>query len=558
MPSEEPSPGEVLPESVATQKSVSDQPRWLHPTSFIFDVLSHIRSYVVPFLLALFGAAQDDLFWQYAALVIFVSSLIQTLLHYLTMRYRIAGADLVINSGLIFRRVRTIPIRKIQNLDLIQNPLHRLFRVAEVRVETASGAEADAILRVLSLRDVDLLRAELFPERGAVPLPATTPTRDQAEGSGGVDLGFVDGGVPNSTRESPRIEELLRVPFRWLAIAGLSSDRGLLLVGVAIGALFQFNDRWYRDETIWRAVTKYANTWTTVIFGLIALWLLLKLLSIGWFTLRFFDYRLTRIGNDLRLSSGLFTKVSATIPRQRIQFISIHRPLLFRWTGFATIKLETAGGWSKDGEGGTTGATRSWFVPVVPESEVSRLLGELRPGLDWNEQAQAWQPVSRRAGSRLMRVAVLTALLMTGAALVWNQRWGGFSAAIFVPAMVYWAIKKGRSHSYTRTPFGLAYRSGLLTRKLSLTFYERIQSVSLNQSPFDRRWRMATLNVDTAAAGPAEHRISIPFLEETFATDEFDQLRFLIARENSSINFKNETSVRTPDLETLGPIVAPS
>lgn len=558
MQSDETSGAEVPANSSIDQQSASDQPHWLHPTSFIFDVLSHVRSYVVPFLLALFGAAQDDLFWQYMALFILISSLIQTLLHYITMRYRIAGADLVINSGLIFRRVRTIPIRKIQNLDLIQNPLHRLFRVAEVRVETASGAEADAILRVLSLRDVDLLRAELFPERAASLNPSAvvfgkpSSLSDQGNESTAESVGT------NPVKETVRVEELLRVPFRWLAIAGLASDRGLLLVGVAIGAMFQFNDRWYRDETIWRAVTKYANTWTTVIIGLVAVWLLLKLLSIGWFTLRFFDYRLTRIGDDLRLSSGLFTRISATIPRQRIQFISIHRPMLFRWTGFATIKLETAGGWSKDGEGGTTGATRSWFVPVLPAAEVPRLLSELRPGLDWNEQAQTWQPVSRRAGARLMRIAILTALLMTLAAGVWSWPWGWFSALVFVPAMIYWAIKKGRSHSYTRTPFGLAYRSGLLTRKLSLTFYERIQSVSLNQTPFDRRWKMATLTVDTAAAGPAEHRISIPYLEERFAKEEFDQLRQLIARELPEANRSSQVTRTQPTLPAQFPAVAPS
>jgi putative membrane protein len=513
---------------------------------------------VVPFLLALFGAAQDDLFWQYMALIIFISSLIQTLLHYITMRYRIAGADLVINSGLIFRRVRTIPIRKIQNLDLIQNPLHRLFRVAEVRVETASGAEADAILRVLSLRDVDLLRAELFPERTASMAPSAVVSSEASSLSEQDDASTAEVVGASSAKESTRVEELLRVPFRWLAIAGLASDRGLLLVGVAIGAMFQFNDRWYRDETIWRAITKYANTWTTVIIGLVAVWLLLKLLSIGWFTLRFFDYRLTRIGDDLRLSSGLFTRISATIPRQRIQFISIHRPLLFRYLGFATIKLETAGGWSQDGEGGTTGATRSWFVPVVPATEVPRLLGELRPGLDWNEQSQAWQPVSRRAGARLMRIAILTALLMTVAAGVWSWPWGWFSALAFVPAMIYWAIKKGRSHSYTRTPFGLAYRSGLVTRKLSLTFYERIQSVSLNQTPFDRRWKMATLTIDTAAAGPAEHRISIPYLEESFAREEFDQLRQLIARENPEANRSRQVMLTQPAPPAQFPAVAPS
>jgi putative membrane protein len=507
-----------------------EQPRWLHPTSFIFDALSHIRSFVVPFLLALFGAAQDELFWQYFALVILILSLFRTGLHYLTLRYRIFGGELVINSGLIFRRVRTIPIRKIQNLDLIQNPLHRLFGVAEVRVETASGAEADAVLRVLSLSDVDQLRGVLFPEREAGPQPGTllpaSPVA-QSELVASENATAVD---PPAITAPSAVEHLLRIPLRWLALAGLSSERGLLLVGVALGALFQFNDRWFQDRAVWRLVNQYANTWTTVLLALAIGWILLKLLSIVWVTLRFFDYRLTRVGDDLRISFWLFTRVSATIPRQRIQFISIHRPLLFRWTGFSTIKLETAGGSGKEGEGGTTVATRSWFVPVVPDSEVPRLLQELRPDLEWHEADQPWQPVSPRAAARLMRVGVATGILLTIAAGVMYRPWGALAGLVLIPLLILWAIKKGRSHSYARTAFGVAYRSGLVTRKLSLTFYERIQSVSFKQSPFDRRWKMAVLAVDTAAAGPADHQIEIPMLPDDFARDEFAVLRELIAR----------------------------
>jgi putative membrane protein len=531
------------------REALGQQPRWLHPTSFIFDALSHIRSFVVPFLLALFGAAQDELFWQYFGLFILILSLVHTGLHYLTLRYRIVGGDLVINSGLIFRRVRTIPIRKIQNLDLIQNPLHRLFRVAEVRVETASGAEADAVLRVLSLNDVDQLRGALFPEQltgidqtapeSAVLLDSSAPR---------------ESGVParseqfGSAAASP-VEQLLRVPLRWLALAGLSSDRGLLLVGVAIGALFQFNDRWFQNRAVWRLLSQYANTWAAILVGLVIGWVLLKLLSIGWFTLRFFDYRLTRVGDDLRISSGLITRVSATIPRRRIQFISVHRPLLFRWTGFSMIKLETAGGSAKDGEGGTTTATRSWFVPVVPDSEVPRLLSELRPDLEWRESEQTWQPVSPRAAARLIRIGIATAALLTVAAGFMYQPWGALAGFAFFPLLILWAIKKGRSHSYARTPFGVAYRSGLLTRKLSLTFYERIQSVSFKQSPFDRRWKMAVLSVDTAAAGPAEHVIEIPLLQADFARDEFSALRELIARNGLArehVAREHVARVRTP------------
>ncbi|MFN9341151.1 MAG: hypothetical protein ACK6DB_01015, partial [Planctomycetota bacterium] len=44
-----------------------------------------------------------------------------------------------------------------------------------------------------------------------------------------------------------------------------------------------------------------------------------------------------------------------------------------------------------------------------------------------------------------------------------------------------------------------------------------------------RRWKMAVLSVDTAAAGPAEHVIEIPLLQADFARDEFSALRELIA-----------------------------
>jgi membrane protein YdbS with pleckstrin-like domain len=40
-----------------------------------------------------------------------------------------------------------------------------------------------------------------------------------------------------------------------------------------------------------------------------------------------------------------------------------------------------------------------------------------------------------------------------------------------------------------------------------------MQTVSMGQSPFDRRRRMASVAVDTAGAGNLGHRIHIPFLD---------------------------------------------
>jgi putative membrane protein len=73
----------------------------------------------------------------------------------------------------------------------------------------------------------------------------------------------------------------------------------------------------------------------------------------------------------------------------------------------------------------------------------------------------------------------------------------------------------------------VAFRSGVITRQTSATFFDKIQSVALSQSPFDRRWHMATLAVDTAGAGPAGHRIRVPYLEEDTARSA---LRYLSER----------------------------
>jgi membrane protein YdbS with pleckstrin-like domain len=46
--------------------------------------------------------------------------------------------------------------------------------------------------------------------------------------------------------------------------------------------------------------------------------------------------------------------------------------------------------------------------------------------------------------------------------------------------------------------------------------------VNLGQSPFDRRWRMASISADTAGGG--SHRITIPYLPLEEARTAFDDL----------------------------------
>jgi putative membrane protein len=287
---------------------------------------------------------------------------------------------------------------------------------------------------------------------------------------------------------------------------------------------------------------------TAAIVLALCLFLLLRLLGVSWYVLRFYDYHLTRTGNDLRISCGLFTKVSATIPRERVQVISVHRGFLMRWLKLAAIRIETAGGAGSENENAASTVSRRWFLPVIRESELAAVLEALRPSIaqDLPQLAKTsksdppssssashsdldWHSVSPLTERRLMRLTLIAVLLVSVMGWLFWKPWGLLAGPAIAPWLILLARKKSRSKKFARAEWGVAYQSGWLTQKMSLAFYDRIQALSVAQSPFDRRWKMASLVVDTAAAGPAEHAIDISYLDEQFAFMQFEELQQKIA-----------------------------
>ena len=60
-------------------------------------------------------------------------------------------------------------------------------------------------------------------------------------------------------------------------------------------------------------------------------------------------------------------------------------------------------------------------------------------------------------------------------------------------------------------------KSGWIWQATTLARVNKIQAVSMYQSPFDRRAAMARVRVDTAGSGAIAHRVDIPYLDREIA-----------------------------------------
>ncbi|MDH4037899.1 MAG: PH domain-containing protein [Candidatus Krumholzibacteria bacterium] len=492
----------------------------LHPLSPLFGIAAQLRGFILPAAVVFFAARSGpwDIWLLWAAIPLSLAAVYR----YFTMRYSFADEEMIVTSGALFKNERHIRYARIQNIETVRNPFHRLFGVAEVRIETAGASEQEARLRVLSLDAVEELRRHVFDGKRRAGVEA---------GSGATEAADAHARAESRT--------LLRLRLRDIVAFGLIDNRGLIVVAAAWGLLWELDLLDFFDEqssslirSLWNSMAGTGGgfeSWTFAHFlrhslilagGLVALVVVVRILSVAWAVFRLWGFTLELIGGELRSSSGLFTRVHGTIPLQRIQLVTVDESPLQRRFGRVSVRVQTAGGEENKA------ATREWLAPILPRALADRLLGDVLPGLAPGEID--WQPVGAHARWRLWREWLWVTLV---AALVASLIADALGIGVLLALTTYaWFAARGqaRGYGYALGTEHLSFRTGWLWKHTSTARHEKVQVVSMHRSPFDRRWRMASLAADTAGGGA--HRINIPYLNQDTARDLFDRLRETASR----------------------------
>jgi putative membrane protein len=338
---------------------------------------------------------------------------------------------------------------------------------------------------------------------------------------------------------------LLKLRPRELLLAGFIDSRGLVIVGAAFGLLWEAGlfdptiDMIFGESASGRGLVRQ---FVRGLFGggvpspgsvalmagaLAAVLLVIRMLSMIWSLVRLYGFRLERTGDDLRTEFGLFTRVMATIPLRRIQTLTIREGPLHRFFTTASVRVDSAGS-----EGGEGAVKRESLAPIIGRDAISQLLRNVLPDVDMSRMA--WQPVDPRGFRRALRVSLVVALLATAPFVVMLRWW----TLALLAVLSAWAVVHARLYvkhlGWALVDQAVLFRSGYLWRYVTIARFTKIQAVSMNESPFDRRARMARVRVDTAGASDLSHRVDIPYL----GRDTAGRLHHLLAGQAARTTFR--------------------
>src|SRR5689334_4088409 len=90
--------------------------------------------------------------------------------------YELAGHELRVHEGLISRRTRSIPLERVQTVDLVRPLVPRLLGLAELRLEVVGAKKTEAPIAYLSVADAAQLRERLIALVAGTPVEAEAPS----------------------------------------------------------------------------------------------------------------------------------------------------------------------------------------------------------------------------------------------------------------------------------------------------------------------------------------------------------------------------------------------
>lgn len=407
---------------------------------------------------------------------------------WVTTSYRIDANQLQLRTGLLQRKVLSLPLNRIRSVSSDARLLHRVMGLAVVRVSTGREAKGESGSSVFELNAVEV---------GQVPRLKAILLADSTE--------------PDEDTAAQRDEVLARWQPAWLRYSPLSVS-GLLSLLAASGVIYEsgFAGPLQHSRIVESVIDesrRLGTTGTVAVIGgviLVASVLLAVLRSL----LTWGNLVLLRQGEVLHLRHGLLRLRERSYDMSRLRGGTLRQPLLVRIFGGARLDAVMTG---VHGAG-----EASVLLPPCPASTAEAVLTELvgdREVVSGPLRGHGRRAATRR-WTRAMSLPALAGLGLAVVVVVEGKHtvpvwiWPAWIAVTAWCALL--AVDRIGALGHRLHDGWLVMRSGSIERRRDCLATAGIISWTVRQTPFQRRAKVATLVAATAAGVKRYPLIDVP------------------------------------------------
>jgi putative membrane protein len=423
------------------------------------------------------GSATGNPMWTLFGLALIVG---YGVARWFTTTYRIDSQEVRLRTGVVQRKVLSVPRNRIRSVSTDARLLHRLLGLTVLRVSTgqeARGAAAFA-LDAVEAAQVPRLRAILLAD-------SLAPAVNEASAPG---------------------RELARWRPSWLRYSPLSFT-GLAMILAAAGLVYQAgvgaalqNSRLAKSGL--DAAERFGVVASAVVAA-VALVVASVVLSVLRSLVTYGNLELRRDADVLHLEHGLLRVREHTFDMRRLRGGTLRQPLLVRLFGGARLDAVMTG----------VGEAReaSLLLPPCPLATAEAVLSELiaRPDAVTGPLRGHGPVATRRRWTRALALPAVLLIAMV-ALYPWTPVWLWPALGVLTVCCAVLAFDRSRALGHRVDAQWLVARAGSMDRRRDCIAAAGIIGWTVRQTLLQRRAGVATLTAATAAGVKGYRVIDVP------------------------------------------------
>lgn len=461
-----------------------------------------IRS-VWPFLILFFikrESSEKD-YWVLFIVVAALIGMVYSIINYFRYYFYLDKEELVIESGVLKRSRLNVPFDRIQTINFEQNIIHRMFNVVRLKIDTAGSAKAEFQFHAIDSEKANQLRNVLLAKRKMA-------SKSQKEET-----------LHKKTKvEETQYKTIMQLSLLDLIKAG-AVENHLRSGGIILAFMYwiwqSLEDAQIMDEEMESTVlsTIGAGLFLIIVF-VIFFFVLSFIVSMVKMIVTNYDLKFMRSKNGFKINAGLFTKKDTSALDHKIQVISWGDNPLKKLIGIKDLRLKQASSIVMNKKS-------SIRVPSCSENHID-LVRDTLYGKGSFEGIE-YRAIDKRYFIR--NGGILTAIFTTvvvGLAYV-DQNIQASLVAVLGLILVFTFYLSYRKKRYGFNEEMLVIKGGAYGDKTEMLPIYKIQSLSQNQTPYQRRNDLANLIIHTAAG-----KVAIPYIGIDKVQEIMDKFLYLI------------------------------